>query len=117
MRNPSVPTRFFIWVKWVSVGVLLRYPQASRRLLSLRSRFTRSRPPTKFWDNLKRLQDMTEEGTLVQYSVFLTHDMRGALAARDLVKHYKGDVILFRGYQPDDHSLKDLCGRCLYTRR
>jgi len=61
--------------------------------------FTRSRPPTKFWDNLKRLQDMTNEGTLVQYSVFMTHDMRGALAAVDLVKHYKGDVMLFRGQQ------------------
>ena len=61
--------------------------------------FTRSRPPTKFWDNLKRLQDMTNEGTLVQYSVFMTHDMRGALAAVDLVKHYKGDAMLFRGQQ------------------
>ena len=61
--------------------------------------FTKSRPPTKFWDNLKRLQDMTGEGSLVQYSVLVTHDMRGALAAVDLVKHYKGDVILFRGKQ------------------
>ena len=61
--------------------------------------FTRSRPPTKFWDNLKRLQSLTGAGTLVQYSVFMTRDMRGALAAVDLVKHYKGDVMLFRGQQ------------------
>jgi hypothetical protein len=60
--------------------------------------FTVSRPPTKFWDNLKRLQDLSE-GSLVQYSVFMTRDMRGALAAVDLVKHYKGDVMLFRGQQ------------------
>ena len=59
--------------------------------------FTRSRPPTRFWDNLKRLQILTGEGTLVQYSVFMTRDMRGALAAVDLVKHYKGDVMLFKG--------------------
>ena len=59
--------------------------------------FTRSRPPTRFWDNLKRLQDMTDEGSLIQYSVFMTRDMRGALAAVDLVKHYKGDVMLFKG--------------------
>ena len=61
--------------------------------------FTGSRPPTKFWDNLKRLQSLTGEGTLVQYSVFMTRDMRGALTAVDLVKHYKGDVILFKGDQ------------------
>ena len=61
--------------------------------------FTESRPPTKFWDNLRRLQDLAGEGTLVQYSVFMTRDMRGALAAVDLVKHYKGDVMLFRGQQ------------------
>lgn len=60
--------------------------------------FTRSRPPTRFWDNLKRLQTISE-GSMVQYSVFMTHDMRGALAAVDLVKHYKGDAILFRGQQ------------------
>ncbi|MCK4702403.1 hypothetical protein KAT55_03495, partial [Candidatus Bathyarchaeota archaeon] len=59
--------------------------------------FTKTKPPTKFWDNLKRLQILTGEGSLVQYSVFLTHDMRGALAAADLVKHYKGDVMLFKG--------------------
>ena len=59
--------------------------------------FTRSRPPTRFWDNLKRLQEMIGEGSLVQYSVFMTRDMRGALAAVDLVKHYKGDVMLFKG--------------------
>ena len=58
-----------------------------------------SKPPTKFWDNLKRLQSLTGEGTLVQYSVFMTGDMRGALAAVDLVKHYKGDVMLFRWQQ------------------
>ena len=42
---------------------------------------------------------MTGEGTLIQYSVFMTQDMRGALAAVDLVKHYKGDAMLFRGQQ------------------
>ena len=63
--------------------------------------FTESRPPTRFWDNLKRLQDISE-GSLVQHSVFTTGDMRGALAAVDLVKHYKGDVLLFQGQQVTD---------------
>ena len=60
---------------------------------------TRFKPPTKFWDNLKRLQDMTDKSALIQYSVFMTRDMRGALAAADLVKHYEGDVFLYRGQQ------------------
>ena len=59
--------------------------------------FTKSKPPTNFWDNLSRLQEMTDEGTRVQYSVFMTRDMRGAYAAVDLVKHYSGDVMLFKG--------------------
>ena len=59
--------------------------------------FTRSKPTTKFWDNLKRLQDRTDEGSLVQYSVFMTRDKRGAYAAVDLVKHYRGDALLFEG--------------------
>lgn len=50
-----------------------------------------------FWDNLKRLQDMTDAGTLVQRSAFMTRDMKGALAAVDLVKHYRGDALLFKG--------------------
>ena len=40
--KPSTPTRFFICVKWASVGVFSWYPQASRRLFSLLRRFTRS---------------------------------------------------------------------------
>jgi hypothetical protein len=60
--------------------------------------FTKSKPPTNFWDNLKHLQNLSE-GSLVQYSVFMTRDMRGAYAAVDLVKHYKGDALLFKGQQ------------------
>ena len=54
------------------------------------------KPSTKFWDNLKRLQGMAG-GTLLQYSVFMTGDGRAALAARDLVGHYGGLCLLFRG--------------------
>ncbi len=42
---------------------------------------------------------MTEAENLVQYRVFTASDMRGALVAVDLVKHYKGDVILFKDQQ------------------
>jgi hypothetical protein len=35
-------------------------------------------------------------GTLVQYSVFVTSNMKGAYDAVDLVKPYKGDALLFK---------------------
>jgi len=56
----------------------------------------------KFWDNLSRLQELTEAGALVQYSVFMTRDMRGTHAAVDLVKHYRGDAMLFKGQRVTD---------------
>ena len=40
--KPSTPMRFFICVKWASVGVLSRYPHTLRRYLFLLRRFTRS---------------------------------------------------------------------------
>jgi hypothetical protein len=55
------------------------------------------KPSTKFYDNLKRVQDKAKDGTLIQYSVFMTHDRRAAQAIRDLVLHYEGDVTLFKG--------------------
>ena len=54
------------------------------------------KPSTKFWANLTRLKGLSG-GTLLQYSVFMTWDSRAARAARDLVDHYAGVGILFRG--------------------
>ena len=37
------------------------------------------------------------KGIMLQYSYFMTKDQRAAKAIRDLVKHYDGQVMMFRG--------------------
>ncbi|HEX9914347.1 MAG TPA: hypothetical protein VGB32_05455 [Candidatus Bathyarchaeia archaeon] len=59
--------------------------------------FKETRPGTKFWDNLKRVVALTGEGSLVQYSVYMTRSGRGARAAARLVKHYGGETLVFHG--------------------
>ena len=59
--------------------------------------FPGMKPTGKFYDNLNRIKSLATDGQLVQYSVYMTHDQRAAKAMRDLVKHYGGIVMLFRG--------------------
>ena len=59
--------------------------------------FPGMKPTGKFYDNLNRIKSMAEDGQLVQYSVFMTRDQRAAKAMRDLVKHYDGMVMIFKG--------------------
>jgi hypothetical protein len=59
------------------------------------------KPTTKFYDNLHRIQSKAEDGQLIQYSVYVTHDRRAAKAVKQLVLHYKGDVTVFRGELAD----------------
>ena len=59
------------------------------------------KPTSKFYDNLNRIKALAEDGQLVQYSVFMTRDQRAAKAMRDLVKHYDGQVMMFRGELAD----------------
>ena len=58
--------------------------------------FLGSKPPTRFYDNLRRVIRMTD-GKLVQLSLFLTRDRRAVLAAVALVRHYGGEALTFRG--------------------
>ena len=55
------------------------------------------KPTSKFYDNINRIKTLAEDGQLVQYSVFMTRDQRAAKAMRDLVKHYEGQVMMFKG--------------------
>ena len=55
------------------------------------------KPVTKFYDNINRVKTLTGDGQLIQYSVYLTKDQRGAKTIRDLVHHYGGQVFIFRG--------------------
>ena len=59
--------------------------------------FQNSKPPTKLYDNIKRIKTFAEDGELIQFSVYMTRDQRGAKAVRDLIRHYDGQVTVFRG--------------------
>ena len=37
------------------------------------------------------------DGDLTQFSVYMTRDRRAAKAVRDLIRHYDGQVTVFRG--------------------
>jgi len=41
-----------------------------------------SKPNPRFWGNIRRLIGLVGEGSLVQYSVFMTRSRRGAMAVR-----------------------------------
>ena len=57
----------------------------------------RSKPNPRFWGNVKRLIGLVGEGSLVQYSVFMTKSRRGAVTAVKIARHYGAHVMLFRG--------------------
>ena len=59
--------------------------------------FQESKPPTKLYDNINRINNLAQDGQLIQYSVYMTRDQRAAKSIQDLVKHYDGSVMLFRG--------------------
>lgn len=54
-------------------------------------------PP--FWGNIRRLIGLVGEGSLVQYSLFMTGSKRGAMAAMKLARHYGAEVMVFKGEQ------------------
>ncbi len=51
---------------------------------------------SKFWSNMKRVEDLVDGGSLIQYSVFTTASKRGAITVSKLVEHYGGETILYR---------------------
>ncbi|TFH17603.1 hypothetical protein E4H04_04715 [Candidatus Bathyarchaeota archaeon] len=59
--------------------------------------FKDGKPPTKLYDNIKRIKAMAEDGELIQFSVYMTGDQRAAKAVRDLIRHYDGQVTVFWG--------------------
>ena len=58
-----------------------------------------SKPNPRFWGNIRRLIGLVGEGSLVQYSVFMTGSRRGAMAAMMLARHYGATVMVFKGEQ------------------
>jgi hypothetical protein len=59
--------------------------------------FQNTKPPTKLYDNIHRIKAIAGDGDLIQFSVFMTRDKRAAKAVRDLIRHYDGQVTVFRG--------------------
>ena len=55
------------------------------------------KPNSRFWYNVKRLAKLAGDGSLVQYSVFMTRSKRGALTAVKLAEHYGAEVLLIKG--------------------
>ena len=56
-----------------------------------------SKPNPRFWSNLRRLNDLVGESSMVQYSVFMTRSRRGAIVANKLARHYGAQVDVFKG--------------------
>ena len=56
-----------------------------------------NKPNPRFWLNLKRLVRLLGEGSMVQYSVFMTGSRRGAIVAERLARHYGARVDVFKG--------------------
>jgi len=55
----------------------------------------------KFWTNMKRVENLVDGGSLIQYSVFTTASKRGAITVLRLVGHYGGEAILYRAERMD----------------
>lgn len=51
---------------------------------------------SKFWANMKRVEDLVDGGSLIQYSVFTTASKRGATTVLRLAEHYGAETILYR---------------------
>jgi len=56
---------------------------------------------TKFWTNIKRVMNLVNGGSLIQYSVFKTDSKRGAITVLRLAKHYGGEAVLYRAEEMD----------------
>ncbi len=51
---------------------------------------------SKFWTNMKRVENLVDGGSLIQYSAFTTGSKRGAITVSRLVEHYGGEALLYR---------------------
>ncbi len=56
---------------------------------------------SKFWTNMKRVENLVNGGSLIQYSVFKTASKRGAITVSKLAEHYGGETILYRAERID----------------
>lgn len=57
--------------------------------------FVQYKPNPNFWINLNRISAELG-GYRVQYSVYITGNLREAIAVKNLVHHYGGDALVYR---------------------
>jgi hypothetical protein len=75
----------------------LDFPDNSEDTWMVLYDFLGTKPSPNFWANLNRVQDMLDDTSLSQYSLFRTNSLKGAAVAERLVKHYGGKTLVFRG--------------------
>lgn len=51
---------------------------------------------SNFWTNIKRVEDLVNGGSLIQYSAFTTESKRGAITVHLLAEHYGAEAVLYR---------------------
>jgi len=70
--------------------------------------FTKTRAPVDFYNNLKRVTEITEDGsTLVQLSAFRTTSMKAAIAVSRLAERYGADVQLYEVTETSPEKLTE----------
>ena len=54
------------------------------------------KPNSNFWTNIKRVEELVNGGSLIQYSAFTTNSKRGAITVQRLAKHYGAETVLYQ---------------------
>jgi hypothetical protein len=63
--------------------------------------FKGTKANSKFWTNMKRVENLVDGGSLIQYSAYTTASKRGAITVFRLAEHYGGETILYRAERMD----------------
>ncbi len=63
--------------------------------------FKGTKANSKFWVNMKRVENLVDGGSLIQYSAFTTASKRGAITVSRLAEHYGGETLLYRAERMD----------------
>ena len=51
---------------------------------------------SKFWTNMKRVENLVDGGSLIRYIAFTTDSKRGAIAVSRLAEDYGGETLLYK---------------------
>jgi hypothetical protein len=57
--------------------------------------FKGTKANSKFWTNMKRVENLVDGGSLIQYSAFMTGSKKDAITVSRLAEHYGGETVLY----------------------